>query len=253
MYMAKSAAAFVDSERRVYREKQVKDEKYGKQIFDTLYELRRKREISGLGMGGFSYTLIDEESRININKVPLEALEQLPGLDAETAKSISDYIKIQPLDLKEELLLIDGVTPEIYSQFSGYITVYTEGKVNINTAPYEVIKILASGSGLDGAIADDIEDIREIEAGQNPEAESGFKNIADFKMRAASLPPDRAVAIGQLADQYFTVQSRVFTVQIETNVLSRPSKNYHIVMDINTEGDTKIRQWAEDVKIAKEE
>ncbi len=63
----------------------------------------------------------------------------------------------------EELLLAPGVTPEILSGFGGrpgvrsLATVWSSGKINLNTAPVEVLSIL---EGLDGKLAVQIVDRR---------------------------------------------------------------------------------------------
>lgn len=48
-----------------------------------------------------------------------------------------------PLDSTEELLLVKGYTPNVVKKLSTFITVYTNGKININTAPKEVIMALS--------------------------------------------------------------------------------------------------------------
>ncbi|MBI5232992.1 MAG: type II secretion system minor pseudopilin GspK [Deltaproteobacteria bacterium] len=48
------------------------------------------------------------------------------------------------LDSIEELLLVKGYTIDVYKRLKPFITVSTDGKVNVNTAPKEVIMALAS-------------------------------------------------------------------------------------------------------------
>lgn len=48
-----------------------------------------------------------------------------------------------PLETVDELLLCRGYTPEVRSRLLRYITVYTDGKININSAPEEVIMALS--------------------------------------------------------------------------------------------------------------
>jgi general secretion pathway protein K len=61
-----------------------------------------------------------------------------------------------PLDTVDELLLVKGITPETYARIRKYVTAYGEGKVNINSAPKEVIESLSGkmDSGLAQAIID---------------------------------------------------------------------------------------------------
>ncbi len=48
-----------------------------------------------------------------------------------------------PLSSVEELYLVKGYGKEEMKRLSGFVTVYTDGKVNINTAPLEVIEALS--------------------------------------------------------------------------------------------------------------
>lgn len=48
----------------------------------------------------------------------------------------------------EELLMVDGMTERVYNAILPYITVYTSGKTNINTAPKAVLTALGLNSDL---------------------------------------------------------------------------------------------------------
>jgi len=69
----------------------------------------------------------------------------------------------RPLISVEELLLVPGVTEEILSGGPGrqairpLVSVWTEGKINVNSAPQEVLALL---DGLDGRIAADLTETR---------------------------------------------------------------------------------------------
>ena len=56
-----------------------------------------------------------------------------------------------PFDIVEELLLVKGITPECFNRLRNYVTVYGDGKININYAPKRVIESL-SGK-MDAALA----------------------------------------------------------------------------------------------------
>jgi type II secretory pathway component PulK len=121
--------------------------------------------------------LIDEESKININKVALSVLERLLHIGLkfdevqaqELAASIVDWrdsdsnltiplgsaeapyyrsltysyeAKDAYFEVLEELLLVKGVESETFEKIKDYITVYGEGKVNINTASGVVLLAL---------------------------------------------------------------------------------------------------------------
>ena len=57
-------------------------------------------------------------------------------------------VKDRPFEVLEELLLVEGMTDEVFQALQPFITVYTDGKVNLNTAPREVLKALGMGEGL---------------------------------------------------------------------------------------------------------
>ncbi len=116
----------------------------------------------------------DEDRRINLNTAPVDVLEDLfrmGGVKPEDAlllaESIADWrdedredrdhgaegfyyrglasgydCKDGPFESVEELLLVRGVTPAIWRTFSPTLTVYGSGKVNVNTAPQEVLTAL---------------------------------------------------------------------------------------------------------------
>lgn len=122
------------------------------------------------------YGCADEEQRININRAVTSVFVSLftntAGLTAEDALKVACavidwrdadsivrpdsgeddyYMSLSPpyhckngnFDLPEELLLVKGMTPEIYSKIKDNITVYgTGGRVNINTAPANTLLAL---------------------------------------------------------------------------------------------------------------
>jgi len=133
---------------------------------------------------GERYGLSDEERKININQAPPHVLNRLISLIAEESSSPidadglvaciidwrdSDSTESEPngaeepyyqslenpyhckngnFQATEELLLVKGMNPEIFSSAQDLITVYGSGKVNINTAPREVLQALGLGQEL---------------------------------------------------------------------------------------------------------
>ena len=135
------------------------------------------------------YGVMDENSRVNINKVPVNILEILleriadldKGEAAEIANAIVDWrdtdIVISPggaessyyeglevpyeckngeFQAIEELLLVKGMTPEIFSKLQNVITIYGEGKININTVDATTLY----GLGLDMDFAEAVVEFR---------------------------------------------------------------------------------------------
>ncbi|UCB57599.1 MAG: general secretion pathway protein GspK [Candidatus Omnitrophota bacterium] len=132
--------------------------------------------------GGYiTFSLTDESSKININKAPVEILksmlENIAGLDSDTASDIANAIidwrdldvfvssggaediyyeglkvpypcKSGEFQRVEELLLVKEMTPEVFSKIRDVITIYGDGKVNINTAPERTFGALGMSSDL---------------------------------------------------------------------------------------------------------
>lgn len=132
---------------------------------------------------GLKYGLMDETGKININtadaKLLARLLEKVARLNEQRALNLahciidwrdkdsffqhaqygaedSDYRNLDEpyeakdslFEVKEELLLIIGMNQEIFEDIEDFITVYGEGKVNINTAPREVFSTLGLSDGL---------------------------------------------------------------------------------------------------------
>ncbi len=144
------------------------------------------------GSGGIAtnYGVIDEESKINVNKAShglLKAfLEVAGGADslaaAEIASAICDWRdeNDEPLtggaensyyrslsnpypchngefQSLNELLLVKGVEPELFRRLEPHATLYGTGKVNVNTADPVVLKSVAvSCGGGNGGMADSL-------------------------------------------------------------------------------------------------
>ncbi len=166
------------------------------------------------------YGLIDEERRININQAsPHRELKRLFSLIAEGISSPIDADELaacvkdwrdpdstesepngaeetyyqsleNPYHCKngsfqtiEELLLVKGVTPEIFSNLQDLITVYGDGKVNINTAPGEVLEAL----GLKEELRDKILWFRRGEDGLLGTEDDGFFETANYSQIKTTL------------------------------------------------------------------
>jgi general secretion pathway protein K len=232
-----------------------------------------------LGNGTFSWKITDLESKFNINS-PESILQQVlpqaltlmgvaPGEATPIVNSILDWIdpddqthvegaetpyyqgltppymsKNGPIDDISELLLIKGITPEIYygglatnfqaNYFSrglnpfgqsagamptitgGLTNLFTplsDGKVNINTASAEVLQLLP---GVDAMVAEAIVSGRQ--GAPDPMAPGmlgPYRNVGDV-VRMPTIP--RAI-VGQLG-QFCDVRSRTFRVDVTATVNS---------------------------------
>jgi len=204
--------------------------------YDTLYELQKKRKAE-LGNGSFEFNLIDEESLININTVTPNIIAQLPGLSTELAGIISNS-SLKPFQLKEELLLVEGVTPEIFLGFKDFITVYTEGKVNINTVSSEALKVL----GLEDDLIEIILNYRKGEdLEQATEDDRKFENVATIHDDLGILTGPQIEQLNAISD-LLCVGAKNLRLNIETKVLGKPINNYSVILE-RQQG--KIRFWQE--------
>lgn len=147
------------------------------------------------------YGIEDESSRIDINNASVGVLavmlERKAGMEREEAVDLAEYIDgwrrgtknqevkdyYQKLDLPyenkgakfealEELLLVKGMTSEIFSTIKDIITVYDTERVNINTAGFDVFYAL----GLDERLIE-----RVIQHRRGPDRISGTDKDNVFK------------------------------------------------------------------------
>ena len=85
---------------------------------------------------------VDEDNKVTY----LEFIKN-ENLGAESSyyeQLMSPYLcKNNPLDTMEELLFVKGITIEVFNQMRDYLTVYSEGKININYASKCVIESMS--------------------------------------------------------------------------------------------------------------
>jgi len=227
-YLAKAAVMYAQIKRQ-------KDDT----PYDTLYELRISQERE-LSRGKFSYVMIDEESKININTATEAIIAKLPGLNPELAKKVL-VSTLKPFVVKEEILLVEGITEEIYNGFKDIITVYTDGKVNINTAGTDVLTVL----GLDDALAEIIKKFRAgLDGEEATEDDEVFENTGEVvdKLRSyVGFSAEQEQALAALFSQgIITTDSKNFSLEINTQILDKSAMKYNIVMDKD-----RIKQWME--------
>lgn len=210
--------------------------------YDTLYELQKERQKQ-LGNGSFKFNLVDEESLININTVSLAIIERLPGLNPDLAKKIFES-DLKPFQLKEELLLVEGITEEIYSEFKDLITTYTEGRVNINTASATVLEVL----GLEDDLIEIILNYRKGEDGEAAtQDDREFESVAtilDSLRKFTLLTLEQELQITELISQnLLCVRGKFIKLNIEAHVLGKAIKNYNVILERTPK--SKIKFWQE--------
>lgn len=175
------------------------------------------------------YGLTDEERKISLNKAPQQVLKNLfekgAGVEPDEADAIADSIidwrdeddvvhkkgkendyyrsldrpydcKNSDFEVKEELLWVAGVTPEMFDKIKNQITVYGEGAVNVNTAGVPVLVSL----GLDKDLAEKVIHFRDVPSSRkDDEIPKGVftddVSIADLLSKTESLSRDEIVQI----------------------------------------------------------
>jgi type II secretory pathway component PulK len=135
-----------------------------------------------LNLAPGALTLRNENSKLNLNAASRGELERLFALAPDAAQAVIDWrdedhdvlpqgaenefyarrnlaysCRNAPLESVEELMLIKGVTPELWNAVKDHVTVYGRGDVNINSAGAAVLDAL----GLDEAAVRAIEDYRD--------------------------------------------------------------------------------------------
>ncbi len=223
------------------------------------------------------YEIIDEERKINLNTADRHTLKRLfqlvAGLDEmdaqEIAASIVDWrdkdsmlsIAIgsaedryyegqrysygamdRDLEIPDEVLLIKGFTPDILERSKDYMTIYGEGKVNINTAPKKVLLVL----GLSGYLSDLICLYRQGEDGIMGTGDDNYFDKHEGIMPNLSsfyhLSDSQVAELSQIVNKHITVDSYYFTVKGEV-VPTKGKISSNIACVIDRAGD--VIYWHE--------
>ena len=143
----------------------------------------------------------------------------------------------KPFEVKEKLLLVDGIDQGKLAGISDLITVFGNGKININTVSKEVLESLGLDSGAVGAIL-------AYRGGSD-----GIQGTADDKMFNSSQDVFDCVGSGTSSAQQFSnlfaagildTVSRTFVLHLDTKVLGKQTMEYDIIFDTQ-----KILRWQE--------
>ncbi|MDP3791113.1 MAG: helix-hairpin-helix domain-containing protein [Candidatus Omnitrophota bacterium] len=211
----------------------------GKEPLDTISKLQEK-QVHEFGRWKFTYTLTDEESNININTASMDVISRLPGFDKELAEEVYES-KLKPFNVKEGLLLIEGVSEEAFNSCKDIITVYGSGGVNINTADTQVLQVL----GLDTSLIDLIKSFRAGPDGKEGTADDGIfasttEIINNLRSYSSLFEAQEAKLVQLISQNALVTSSQAFTLNIETTILEKAMMRYNIVVDKD-----KIKRWEE--------
>lgn len=233
-----------------------------------------------------NYGLIDEERKINIsiplnNEAVLKSLMQVVGrVGSQTASDIaasimdwkdadnnerpggaeSDYYGgLKPsykphnylFDRLEEVLLIKGVGGPEFSRIRDVVTIYGSGVVNLNTASYDAVLVLAHsrGFGLDVArsLASKILEYRNLgfEFHTSGRAEDMVDDILETMHRHVGLTVAEAdVLTGMINAGLASTRSTAFRAFASGRVDGRPVAD-RVIEFVMQGGDGRVVYWKE--------
>lgn len=176
------------------------------------------------------FGVVDEESKLNINTVSQEELARLINeilpFNPVQAKELAQEVVArrespqgQPMffELIEELVYLHDMEAVYAARLSEYLTVYTDGRVNINTVSPHVLRAL----GLDVPLVEKILTVRRGEDGEEAtEDDFSFERAYDVTSDLAGLvrlTPDEIKQLDSLQQKgkiktdssYFRISARV--------------------------------------------
>lgn len=225
-----------------------------------------------------NYGVTDEERRINLNKVSRQTIEKLINtifkMDDKDADSLAGSLldwrqlgdteiegfysdnfyenlefpyeeKKKDYELLSEIALVKGVTGEIYQQLLKYVTVYGEGSVNINTAPWAVLVALGFSEEQAGLIEGMRRGADGIAGTLDDFFFSGSDQLVEKLKEAQGLQEEDLNALRDLVNSLsLTVQSSYFRIESEAQLPEkRENARITCVFNIN---DDRIIYWYEE-------
>jgi DNA uptake protein ComE-like DNA-binding protein len=192
--------------------------------------LAKLQDQGKLGDVDYTYSLSNEESRINVNTASAEVLAQVPGFTVDSAQAVFSSL-FKPFEAKEKLLLVKGFTQENLSAADEFITVKSSGKVNINTAPEKVLEYL----GIDASAANAVLTYRTGADGISGTADDKFFNSSQDVVEWLSLSVSGTKSSDTVNNLFsggiLDTASLTFSLKLDTKVLGKDSMEYDIIFD----------------------
>jgi len=222
------------------------------------------------------YGLIDEESKININKADQPILERLFRLldfyetqaqdlaaaiidwrdsDSELSTPLGSaedpyYRNLQypyeakdaDLEVLEEVLLVKGMDRDIFEKIKNYITIFGSGKINVNTASKTVLLAL----GLSQDLVEKIVSFRlgedEIIGTADDNVFNTHSNIVPRLSQSFHLGDSEIAQLSVIVDRYLVTNSNNFMARCISKLNNR-RRTTEVISVINRSG--KILYWQE--------
>jgi general secretion pathway protein K len=227
--------------------------------------------------GRLRYGVVDEESKIPLNHMNSQAiLEKIFGLaanvDYKTAASIAESVidwrdaddhatetgaenryyqtnkpayrpKNGPFGSLEELMLVRGVTPAIFSKVSPYLSLYGSGQINLNTAS----PVVLSAIGFPDSLVDKIKEFRKGRDLKESTSDDGaFKAVQsapnELELFRGLSGRDKALLVHFAEAGLLAVQSSNFLIRSTSYYKGRTER---MVIQCVYERHGRIRAWSE--------
>ncbi len=226
---------------------------------------------------GECFGVMDEERKINLNTTNVVVLSRLlerilvmkPEEAAQLARDLLDWRQFGESQVKgffsdeyysnleypypkkdanyetlDELLLVKGMDKEIFDKLINYVTIYGEGKININTASAEVLYAL----GLDDSLIDKVLEVRQgkdrLEATEDDHIFLKTFDVATEINSVIKLLPEEVRAIDTLNQKEFlTTVSNYFSLNAKAQLAHNLFvKSVHAVISPR---ENRIVYWQE--------
>lgn len=214
-----------------------------------------------------NHSLTDETSRINLNTASKEILERLIGYRDVTA-AVLDWrdpdnqispggaenefyqslpfpypCRNGPFKSVAELLLIKGMTPELYREIKNKLTVEGPGTVNINTASMDVLSALGGSSALVGKILNTRKGPDGVEGTADDVVFTNLKGIPDLLAKRWPLTVSDRLSWQGIESQ-LNVNGKALRLQFVASLPDSASTR-RIQIVINPGESGPLREWIE--------
>jgi DNA uptake protein ComE-like DNA-binding protein len=195
--------------------------------------------------GMLHYGLQDEEARVNLNTAPAVLLAALPGVGTELAEAIVTQRQQEPWGAPEDLLHRGLVSLPVWyggagqAGLSAYVTVWGNGKININTASPVV---MAAVPGMTPALVEAIVRYRQGDPQQlGASGARYFRAVADLAtlLGAESSELERAAAFLTVTPSAF----RFITTGRVASGTSQARTHRRLAVIERTAQATALRYW----------
>jgi len=165
-----------------------------------------------------AYAIQDEESRVALSAAPDEILDEVPGISRSLIRKINyrrrgspeDNEPAQPFQTIEELRFMQGVSDNDWfgehdkPGLRDLLSCYGDGRINVNTAPEQVLECIPKVSAVAGSIV-------EYRKGEDgilfTEDDKDFASLEDLgtKMRISGAAIESINKYCKVTSQFFTI------------------------------------------------